>query len=293
MSARRPRVVRVVALILLGLVLGGACGAAGVWQWHRFGQKKTADDQLRAAAGQPVAPVDEVLVPGRAVDDTIRFRTVTVTGRYDATRQLLVRQRQVNDTPGFLVLTPLHTASGRTLYIDRGFVAATGAATLTPNVPDPPAGQVQVTARVLPSEDGGLGTGLPARQIERIDVPALAARDGVQAYPAYAELISSTPSQQGLIALPPPDLTNPAGGAYVAQHLAYVVQWFLFSAFALAGPVVLLMLDARARRREPGPKPAPRSEPGPEPEPGPEHRPEPEPGLGPKPEPAPTEAPTA
>ena len=293
MSARRPRVVRVVALILLGLVLGGACGAAGVWQWHRFGQKKTADDQLRAAAGQPVAPVDEVLVPGRAVDDTIRFRTVTVTGRYDATRQLLVRQRQVNDTPGFLALTPLQTTSGRTLYVDRGFVPVTGAATQTPNVPDPPAGQVQVTARVLPSENGGLGTGLPARQIERIDVPALAARDGVQAYPAYAELISSTPSQQGLIALPPPDLTNPAGGAYVAQHLAYVVQWFLFSAFALAGPVVLLMLDARARRREPGPKPAPRSEPGPEPEPGPEHRPEPEPGLGPKPEPAPTEAPTA
>jgi Uncharacterized conserved protein len=93
-------VVRVVALILLGLVLGGACGAAGVWQWHRFGQKKTADDQLRAAAGQPVAPVDEGLVAGRAVDDTIRFRTVTLTGRYDATRQLLVRQRQVNDTPG-------------------------------------------------------------------------------------------------------------------------------------------------------------------------------------------------
>ena len=49
---------RVVALVLLGLVLGGACGAAGVWQWHRFGQKKTADDELRAAAAQPVAPVD-------------------------------------------------------------------------------------------------------------------------------------------------------------------------------------------------------------------------------------------
>ena len=248
---------RVVALVLLGLVLGGACGAAGVWQWHRFGQKKTADDELRAAARQPVAPVDEVLVAGQGVDDTIRFRTVTATGRYDGTRQVLVRRRQVNDTPGFLVLTPLQTASGRTLYVDRGFVPATGAATLTPNVPDPPAGQVQVTARVLPSEEGGLGTGLPARQIERIDVPDLAARDGVQAYPAYVEMISSTPAQQGLVALPAPDLTNPAGGAYVAQHLAYVVQWFLFSAFALAGPVVLLLLDRRARRREPGPRPEP------------------------------------
>jgi cytochrome oxidase assembly protein ShyY1 len=248
-------VARVVALVLLGLVLGGACGAAGVWQWHRFGQKKTADDELRAAARQPAAPVDEVLIPGRAVDDTIRFRTVTATGRYDGEQQLLVRQRQVNNTPGFLVVTPLRTDSGRTLFVDRGFIPATGAATVTPSVPDPPAGQVQVTARVLPSEPGGLGTGLPARQIEHVDVPALAARDRSTAYPAFGELISSTPAQQGLVALPPPDLTNPAGGAYVAQHLAYVVQWFLFSAFALAGPVVLLLLDRRARRREPGAKP--------------------------------------
>jgi cytochrome oxidase assembly protein ShyY1 len=247
-------VARVLALVTLGLVLGCACGAAGVWQWHRFGQKKTADDELRAAAAQPTAPVDEVLTPGRTVDDTVRLRTITATGRYDGTQQLLVRQRQVNDTPGFLVITPLRTASGRTLFVDRGFMPATGAATLTPTPPDPPAGQIAITARVLPSEDGGLGTGLPGRQIERIDVPALASRDGdIAAYPAYGELISSTPSQPGLTPLPAPDLTNPAGGAYVAQHLAYVVQWFLFSGFALAGPVILLMLDRRARRREPEP----------------------------------------
>jgi cytochrome oxidase assembly protein ShyY1 len=243
----------VLALISLGLVLGAACGAAGVWQWHRFGEKKTADDELRAAAARPTAPVDEVLTAGRVVDDTVRFRTVSVTGRYDGTRQVLVRQRQIDDTPGFLVITPLRTTSGRTLFIDRGFMPATGAATLTPTPPDPPAGTIQVVARVLPSETGGLGTGLPDRQIERIDVPALAAKDGVPTYPAFGELISSTPPEQGLAPVPAPDLTNPAGGAYVAQHLAYVVQWFLFSGFALAGPVILLMLDRRARRREPAP----------------------------------------
>lgn len=242
-----------VALISLGLVLGCACGAAGVWQWHRFGEKKTADDELRAAAARPTAPVDEVLQAGIAVDDTVRFRTVTAAGRYDPSRQVLVRKRQIDDTPGFLVITPLRTASGRTLFIDRGFIAATGAATLTPTPPDPPTGQVQVTARVLPDEGGGLGTGLPDRQIENIDVTALAARDGVPTYPAFGELIASTPPEQGLSPLPAPDLTNPAGGAFVAQHLAYVVQWFLFSGFALAGPVILLLLDRRARRREPAP----------------------------------------
>jgi cytochrome oxidase assembly protein ShyY1 len=239
--------------VSLGLVLGGVCGAAGVWQWHRFGEKKLADDELRAAAAKPATPVDQLLTPGLDVNDTIRFRTVTAAGRYDPTHQVLVRQRQVNDTPGFLVITPLRTGSGKTLFIDRGFVPATGAATETPNAPDPPAGEVQVTARVLPSETGGLGANLPQRQIERIDVDALAAKDGLPAYPAFGELISSTPAEQGLSPLPPPDLSNPAGGAFVAQHLAYVVQWFLFSGFALAGPVILLLLDRRTRRREPAP----------------------------------------
>jgi cytochrome oxidase assembly protein ShyY1 len=244
--------VRVLALITLGLVLGVTCGAAGVWQWHRFGEKKLADDELRAAAAKPAVPVDEVLRPGVDVDDTVQFRTVTAAGRYDGTTQWLVRKRQVNDTPGFLVITPLRTASGRTLFVDRGFIAATGAATLTPTPPSPPAGEIQVTARVLPDEGGGLGRGLPAGQIENIDVAALA--KGAPTYPAFGELISSTPAQQGLAPLPPPDLSNPAGGAFVGQHLAYVVQWFLFSGFALAGPVVLLLLDRRARRREPGPQ---------------------------------------
>jgi len=241
----------VLALILLGLVLGAACGAAGVWQWQRFGEKKLADDELRAAAAMPAVPVDELMRPGTASGDQLRFRTVTATGRYEPDGQVLVRQRQVNGTPGFLVVTPLRTVSGRTLFVDRGFVPATGAATETPAVPDPPAGQVQVTARILGSERGGLGDGLPARQVAHIDVPALAARTGTTAYPAFGELISSTPAQTGLLLPPPPDLTNPAGGALVAQHLAYVVQWFLFSAFALAGPVLLLLLDHRSRRREP------------------------------------------
>jgi len=250
----------VFALVLLGLVLGGLCGAAGVWQWQRFGEKRLANDELRAAAERPAVPVDDVLRPGRAVDDTIRFRTVTATGTYDRAGQVLVRQRGVANKVGFLVVAPLRTASGTTLFVSRGFVPATGAATQSPEFPDPPAGQVTVTGRVLPSEDGGLGTGLPDGQVSNVDVPALATRYAAgPVYPGFVELISSAPADTGLVALPAPDLGNPAGGAVTGQHLAYVVQWFVFSAFALAGPVILLLLDRRARQR--GPAPAEEREP--------------------------------
>lgn len=241
---------RVLALIALGLVLFLVCGAAGVWQWHRFTEKRFDNDELRAAAAAPAVPVEEVLAPGRDVDLVHRYRTVTATGRYDPAAEVLVRQRQVDDRVGFLVVTPLRTDDGMTLLVSRGFVPATGAATTSPSVPAPPAGEVRITARVLPSETGGLGQGLPARQIAQIDVPALAQRLGTPTYGGFGELVSSDPAQTGLTALPTPDLDNPAGGAFTGQHLAYVVQWFLFAAFALTGPVLLILLDRRSRRRE-------------------------------------------
>ena len=237
-------------LLALGLVLAVVCTAAGTWQWRRFEEKRVANGELRSAAKQAPSPVDEVLAPGRPVDERLRFRRVTATGRYDVGGQVLVRRREVGGRPGFLVVTPLRTASGVTLLVTRGFVPATGAATETPAVPDPPAGQVRVTGRVYPSEAGGLGDGLPARQVSRVDVPALAARLGTPTYGGFTELVSSDPADTGLTPLPEPDLGNPAGGAFTGQHLAYVVQWFLFAAFAIAGPAVLIALDRRGRRRE-------------------------------------------
>lgn len=245
--------VRVTALVLLGLVLGGACGIAGVWQWHRFGEKRLANDELRAAADQRPVPVDDVLGTDTAIGDTLRYRPVIAAGQYDAAGQVLVRQRGVGGKVGFLVVAPLRTDGGTTLFVTRGFIAAVGAATDTPAVPAPPAGQVRVVGRVLPSEDGGLGSGLPPGQVSHIDVPALAARSGGPAYSGFVELISAEPADPGLEPLPEPDLGNPAGGAVTAQHLAYVVQWFLFAAFALAGPLILLALDRRSRRGEPAP----------------------------------------
>jgi cytochrome oxidase assembly protein ShyY1 len=241
------RPVRVLGLVLVGLVLGGVCATAGVWQWNRFEWKRSTNDELRASAAAAPVPVDELLAPGRPVDEATELREVTATGRYDG-EQLLVRRRSVNDKPGFLVLAPLRTSSGTTLVVNRGFVPANGPALDTPPIPQPPAGEVRITGRVVRSEDRGLGSGLPDRQVQNVDVGALAGRWDVRAYGGYVELVGSEPADTDLTPLPAPDLGNPAGGAVTGQHLAYVFQWFVFAGFALAGPAVLLLLDRRARR---------------------------------------------
>jgi cytochrome oxidase assembly protein ShyY1 len=241
----RLRQRRYLALIAVGAVLAVACTLAGLWQLDRYAAKRDANADLRRNEALTPAPIETVLTPSRPFDRDQRFRKVTAAGRYDAAGQVLVRRREVDDRLGFLVVTPLRTSGGATLLVVRGFVPAMGAATDTPAVPAPSTGAVTVTGRLFPSERGGIAEGLPAGQVDRIDVPALTARLDAPAYGGYLELISAQPAQAGLATLPGPDLSNPAGGAWEAQHLAYVVQWFLFAALALAAPFVLALLDAR------------------------------------------------
>jgi len=242
---------RYLALLAVGVVLAVGCAVAGVWQADRYGEKRTANAELRHNEAGSAVPVDSVLAVDRMVGPAARFRLVAATGRYDVGGQVLVRRREVDRRLGFLVLTPLRTSGGAWLLVVRGFVPATGAATQTPAVPDPPAGPVTITGRVQPSEPGVQRAGLPPGQVERIDVPALAARpggptSGGPVYGGYVELVSASPPDSRLTPVPPPDLSNPAGGAFEGQHLAYVVQWFFFALLALALPVVLAVLDRRA-----------------------------------------------
>lgn len=245
--------------VLLGLAaaLAAVCIGAGVWQIHRYHWKKDADHMLVGNAHRAAVPAAELLSTHTLLGKSGELREVTAQGRYDAAGQLVVRQRQVNDQPAMLILTPLRTDAGPVLLVVRGWIPASNTAAGTVTPPAPPTGVVRVTARVYPSEPARSEAGLPTGQVERLNVPAISARLGTATYGAYAALTAQTPAPK-LSLLPPPDLTNPAGGAYILQHLAYVVQWFIFAAIALAGPFLLARIDARRddagdaeRRRKP------------------------------------------
>lgn len=268
---------RYLRLFAIGLLVAVGCCAAGVWQYHRWHGKRDANAELRANAAAGPVPVDQLMTADRPFDPANRMRQLQAVGSYQAADELYVRQRQVNDEVGFLVVTPLRTTDGPMLLVVRGWLPAEGSATQTPTAPAPPAGQVRLVARGYPGEPGGLGVGLPAGQIQRINVAAIGARLGAPVYLGYAELISTEPVGGGaanaqpageqpasaLPVLPPPDLSNPAGGADEWQHLAYVVQWFCFALLALAAPVLLAHFErrelatARARPVSGGDVPAP------------------------------------
>ena len=66
---------------------------------------------------------------------------------------------------------------------------------------------------------------------------------------AYLTLSGRQAGNAGLTVLPAPDLSNPAGGAVEPQHLAYIVQWYLFALLALAAPFAVARSEVREARR--------------------------------------------
>jgi cytochrome oxidase assembly protein ShyY1 len=106
-----------------------------------------------------------------------------------------------------------------------------------------------VTARLQPAEQQPDRFGaLPGSQVEAVNASAQAQRIASPVWDGYAELLENQPGGTGLTTIPPPDLSNPAGGAVEPQHAAYVVQWFLFGGLALAAPFVLANAERRRDR---------------------------------------------
>ena len=158
-----------------------------------------------------------------------------------------MRSRTDGDDTGFLVLTPLRT-SGATVLVVRGFVAAPAAGGIPTPAP-PPGGTVTITARARdPETRHDTAALLTAHQVESINPSEQAPRLGGPVYNGYLQLEDGQPGTRGVRALGNPDLSNPAGGALEPQHFAYVIQWYLFAALALAAPVVMARSETKQRR---------------------------------------------
>jgi cytochrome oxidase assembly protein ShyY1 len=235
------------------LLVAVICVGLGTWQIARLSTKHSANIELRRNDHAPVAAVSEVLpVYGtgpRPPTDDVQLRRVTAVGSYEKDGQVLVRRRSVGDDIGYLVLTPLRTSTG-TLLVVRGFIAAPSSGNAV-SAPAPPGGTVSITGRVLPAETSpDQAAQLPAGQVDSVNPADQAARLATTVYDGYVELLGGQPGTQGLISIPDPDLSNPAGGAVEPQHIAYIVQWFLFAALAIAAPLVMARAEHRRAPRE-------------------------------------------
>lgn len=218
---------RWLALHLAVVVLVAAFGWLGWWQLSKW---LDPDPTGRAITDLPPVALGDLTNPDRLVDADLAGRRVSIKGRYDANEQLFVAEQQQAGRTGVHVLTPLITADGAAVIVNRGWVSDPSASAA--GVPD---GSVTVTGRLRPSESeraGSIGEDRPPGQVALVNSAELVnLLPYPRLYDGYVTLTGQRPPQEEAPVPLPDDPARASRGPLL--NLSYAAQWWFFAVAAL------------------------------------------------------------
>ena len=242
------------------VVLAYGCYLLGRWQFHRLHDRKAENAVVRVNLQAPPLPVGQVLAPGREPSGRDEWRRVEATGTYEPAASVVIRYQTRDGAAGVDVVTPLRTAAGPLLLVDRGWLQTGNVGVDTVDAPAPPAGRVRVVGWVRADATGsaasvtdGSARAISSRRIApTLDRPV---------YGGFVDAQSETPRPDTpLVKAELPDLGN-------GPHFFYGLQWWFFGVLAVFG-FGYLAYDERRKARgaaaaagtSPGSAPTPASE---------------------------------
>jgi cytochrome oxidase assembly protein ShyY1 len=231
-----------IAFSTLMVLLAAAMVGLGLWQLSRYHERAAANARIDAAGRAEPVPLGRVLAVGQAPPAGAAWTRVTVSGRYDSAHEILARDRSVNGSVGFEVLTPLVLDDGTAVLVDRGWLPPAPDSVRTPSrVPTAPTGQVTVTGRVHMPEsraDQPQHVG-DTTQVRRISPARLGGVLPYRLYGGYLLIDSPAPGSDKAFTAIPVDYQN------ALMNAGYVVQWWAFALLTLFGLVWAVRREAR------------------------------------------------
>lgn len=199
------------------------------WQFDRHAERTATNAAIRASQqAEPVALTR--LLPENPANagpgpDT-EWRRVMLSGSYLPDNEVVARLRSVQGQPAFEVLTPFQLTDGSIVLVDRGFIRPVQGE--VPDYAPPPAGRVELTARLRVDENASQHrTSLSEgghRQVYAVDSRTVARATGLTLRPGYLQLEQGSPGVLGPLPLPQLD---------AGPFLSYALQWLAFGTMAL------------------------------------------------------------
>jgi cytochrome oxidase assembly protein ShyY1 len=224
---QRERWALLKSLIALSLIV--LCLWAAQWQYQRGVDRHARNALIETRIGldaQPLSTVDKA--PQR-----YEWQSVSTTGEFDESEQILLRNRYSAGVYGFDVLTIFTSSDGKRFWVDRGWVKAGITATTPPAVRKTPAGVVEITGRLR--LDSSLPRGsffaLPANSTGLVS--KLNAQSQLKTEDFYLDLLSgSEPSLTPEVPSQLPELID-------GPHMAYALQWVFFAGLVIYGRILI------------------------------------------------------
>ena len=233
------------AIVLVATLVAVAVTARlGVWQLDRAAQKTALQRAIDERAALPPLAVDALAVSadGAAAQ---HHRRVVLRGRWLSEHTVYLENRQMDQRPGFFVVTPLRLPDGSAVLVQRGWLPrdARDRTRIAPMRDD--AGELELVGRIAPPparlyEFDPAATG---RIRQNLDLESFARETGLALRPlSVLQLHSPAFDGDGL------RRQWPLPAVDVHKHYGYAFQWFALAAL-ITGLYVWFQLVQPRRRR--------------------------------------------
>lgn len=211
------------------LTLVVLCVIASDWQYTRGVNRAERNDVIEERISRQPTTLD-------SIDPTLEnneWQSVSATGRFDPTKQILLRNRYSEGKFGFELLTLFTSTSEKVFWVNRGWVEAGANAVTAPETSPVPTDEIGLTGRFrLDSSLTGSSFFYLSPKGQDL-VPVSNPQNDVNAEKFYIDLVSS--SNSSLIPASPVELPPLSDG----PHKAYALQWLIFGGLVIYGRVLI------------------------------------------------------
>jgi cytochrome oxidase assembly protein ShyY1 len=216
---------------LVALLLIFLCIWAAQWQFNRGLDRQARNDAIEENTARPAQPL-AALASDIAAHE---WQTTTITGTFDTTQQILLRNRYFEGVYGFQLLTRFESADGKSFWVDCGWVKAGPNALTPPVIPDLPMNQVVIEGRMRldSSLPRGAFFALPSDGSGGLISQANAQSQSQVSEKFYIDLLRG--NQPELTPAVPAELPELSDG----PHMAYALQWVFFGGLVVYGRILI------------------------------------------------------
>ena len=229
MSKKREELSLLKSFVALLLIL--LCVWAAQWQFNRGLDRQARNDAIEENTARPAEPLT-ALASNVAAHE---WQTTTITGSFDTTQQILLRNRYFEGVYGFQLLTRFETQDGKSFWVDCGWVKAGPNALTPPIIPELPTDEVNIEGRLRldSSLPRGAFFALPTDGSGGLISQANAQSQSQVSEKFYIDLLKGNqPSLTPTVAAELPELSD-------GPHMAYALQWVFFGGLVVYGRILI------------------------------------------------------
>ena len=225
--------------------------ATTLLSWWQFDRREERVERInQVSQNYDAAPIELSEVSWLDAGNGLRadeWRPMAIKGNYIPEEAILVRNRPLNGSPGFLQLVPFRTVTGEVIVIDRGWLPA--ASNITEPLLNPlPDSELKDLVVRLRQGEADSGKASVEGRLDTIDLgeysqllPGLSIETRF-----YGRLATEVPNPaEAPLPQPKPSLNE-------GNHLSYALQWLLFGIMAFAAFWWAYRNDRRLRLEEQG-----------------------------------------